>query len=331
MLRRLAALLVLGVVPASAETSDISAILDGHVMPGYQTLAAQAEGLASAAQEDCRPDAPGLRTAYHAAFDAWVGVSHLRFGPSETEDRAFALAFWPDSRGATPRAVRDLIVQSDPVADTLAGFQTVSIAARGFYALEFMLFDPAFVQAEEGAYRCGLVQVMSADIAANAQAILTGWEGGYADLMRQAGANETFRDRNEAIRQIFTALSTGLEFTAQTRLGRPMGTFERPRPMRAEARRSGRSLRHVMLSLLATRDLTALLSDGDPDLDAAFARALDLAERMDDPVFAGVSTPQGRFEVEALQSAIDDIRRKVAQDLGPRLGIAAGFNALDGD
>jgi len=33
--------------------------------------------------------------AYHVAFDAWMSVSHLRFGPSEADDRAFAIAFYP--------------------------------------------------------------------------------------------------------------------------------------------------------------------------------------------------------------------------------------------
>ncbi|HBR37591.1 MAG TPA: peptidase M75, partial [Sulfitobacter pontiacus] len=49
------------------------------------------------------------------AFDAWIAVSHLRFGPSETDNRAFALAFWPDSRGATPKTLAGLITDADPV------------------------------------------------------------------------------------------------------------------------------------------------------------------------------------------------------------------------
>ncbi len=52
------------------------------------------------------PGDPVLTEAYHAAFDAWIKTSHLRFGPSEVNDRAFALAFWPDSRGQYPRRWR---------------------------------------------------------------------------------------------------------------------------------------------------------------------------------------------------------------------------------
>ena len=56
-----------------------------------------------------------------------------------------------------------------------------------------------------------------------------------------------------------------------------------------------------------------------------------MAEELDDPVFAGVAEPQNRFRVEVLKQAVDDIRRCLAEDLGPTLGLTAGFNSLDGD
>lgn len=331
MMARLAIAFTCFALPALAQSPDIGAIVDGHILPGYRTLSTETQDLAETAQTDCRPDSPALRAAYAEAFDAWVRVSHLRFGPSETGDRAFALAFWPDSRGTTPKALIALVRGNDPVVGTLATFRTVSIAARGFYAMEFLLYDPGFADMGTADYRCTLIRVMAADIAANAAAILTDWQSGYGDLMRGAGGNDTYRDRDEAVRQLFTALAIGLEFTADTRLGRPMGSFERPRPNRAEARRSGRSLRHVVLSLQATRDLAARLSGDDAQIDTAFAGALDRAATLDDPAFAGVADPQGRLRVEVLQQAVRATRDIIAAELGPRLGIAAGFNSLDGD
>ncbi|MBM7067086.1 imelysin family protein [Actibacterium sp. 188UL27-1] len=326
-----AAILIMIAMPAWAETPDIAGIVDDHILPGYQALAARTAGLADAAQADCTPGNAHLNTAYHAAFDAWIMVSHLRFGPSEQDDRAFALAFWPDTRGATPKTLAALLRDQDPVVRSPEAFQTVSVAARGFYALELLLYDPQFQQNEAVGYRCTLITTLTQGIAASAAAILDDWEGGYADLMRGAGSNDTYRSPDEAVRQMFTALSSGLEFTAETRLGRPMGTFDKPRPNRAEARRSGRALHHVTLSLTATRDLAAALSGGDTDLDAAFGRAINRATALDDPVLATVATPEGRFRVEVLQQSITDIRQQVAEDLGPRLGIATGFNSLDGD
>ena len=328
----ISAIVILACAPAFADAPDLKAIVDTHVLPGYRTLAEEAETLASAASSDCRPDNPALRAAYHQAFDAWVGVSHLRFGPSEHDDRAFALAFWPDPRGSTPKSLAALVRDEDPVVTSKDEFATVSVAARGFYALEFLLFDVHYIQMEGAAadYRCALIQAVSRDISTNAAEILADWGNGYSELIGNPG-NDSYRSAREAARQFFTALSTGLEFASVTRIGRPMGTFERPRPKRAEARRSGRSLRHVMLSLEATQDLAMLLSGGDERLDEAFETAISRAKELDDPVFAGVSDPQGRFRVEVLQQEIDDIRRRLAENLGPSLGISAGFNALDGD
>ncbi|MEM6635728.1 MAG: imelysin family protein [Pseudomonadota bacterium] len=317
-------------VPALAETPDIGTIVDGHVLPGYRLLETEAMDLANAAASDCAPTSEGLRDAYHDAFDAWVGVSHLRFGPSETEDRSFALAFWPDPRGSTPKTLGGLISAQDPVIETPEDFATVSVAVRGFYALEFLLFDPQFAGDGIADYRCALLQAVTLDISANASAILDGWENGYGALMSNPG-NDTYRTATEAAQQFFTALSTGLEFTSDTRLARPLGTFDRPRPNRAEARRSGRSLRHVVLSLEATRALAALLSEGDAEVDAAFQSALRRATDLDDPVFEGVADPGKRFKVEALRQDIVSTRRLLLEGLGPRLGITAGFNSLDGD
>jgi len=316
--------------PAFAEQPVIRAIVENHILPGYETLVLETSELAAAATENCSPENPSLIASYHDAFDAWVSVSHLRFGPSEQNDRAFALAFWPDPRGSTPKALSALIRDEDTAVSDVVAFETVSIAARGFYALEFLLFDPQFSPGANPEYHCKLIQAVTTDIAMTANAVHKSWVDGYADLMANA-KNDTYRSSMEAARQLFTALSTGLEFTSQTRLGRPMGTFGRPRPNRAEARRSQRSLRHVVFSLEATRELATLISGENDALDQAFLKALARAEDLDDPVFAGVADPQGRLKVEVLQQNIETIRTILAEDVGPSLGIAAGFNSLDGD
>ncbi|MDF0603333.1 imelysin family protein [Psychromarinibacter sp. C21-152] len=335
MLRPLAACALL-LWPGTAAAYDIGQIVDDHILPGYTALVDEAHDLAATAEQDCAADSPALRAAWNDAFDAWVRISHLRFGPAEEGDRAYALAFWPDARGFTPRQLGGLISAEDPVIETQAGFDELSVAARGFYAMEFLLYDEAFMTAEPEAYRCALVQGAARDIEANARAILDGWETGFADLLRNAGDNDTYRSRDEAAQVLLGAVVSELQFTSDTRLGRPLGTFERPRPRRAEARRSGRALRNVRLSLEGTRELALLLAADSPYvtgiLEDAYARALEqVAALSHDPVFAGVDEPQGRLEVEILQQNIDRIRTLLGAELGPELGVAAGFNAMDGD
>lgn len=86
------------------------------ILPGFETLAIRSEDLARISSFDCSASSISLRSAYAAAFDAWLAVSHLSFGPATNDDRAYALAFWPDTRGTTPKVLRDLIRKNDPIA-----------------------------------------------------------------------------------------------------------------------------------------------------------------------------------------------------------------------
>lgn len=330
-----AAVLVVMPAIANAQTAAIDDIVDAHILPRFQTLTNTTAHLAATAQNDCAVTSQSLQTAYTQAFDAWIDASHLRFGPSEVEDRAFALAFWPDSRGATPRALTALLRDQDPVIASPIDYAAVSIAARGFYAMEFLIYDDALGDMGNADDHCTLVQTIASDIAATSAAISEDWQADYAARLRSPDVSGTYRTGEEVLQKLFKALTTGLQFTSETRLGRPLGTFDRPRPTRAEAWRSGRSTRHVERSLAALSDLALRLSSDDPELserlETSFERAATLLAELDDPTFAGVADPKTRFKVEVIQQSIDSIRALVRNELGPSLGVAAGFNSLDGD
>lgn len=324
-------------ISAMAETPSavIEDIVNEHILPRFETLAETTEALSDTAATDCNPTSDTLRSAYGMAFDAWISASHLRFGPTEVDDRAFALAFWPDSRGATPRALSTLISDQDPIAASVADYAQVSIAARGFYAMEFLLFDEALMSAGDPDYHCQLVQTISEDIAQTSQDILDGWTTDYAATLQTPSATGVYRSDEEALQEMLKALSTGLQFTSDSRLGRPLGTFDQPRPTRAEARRSARSSQHVTLSLVALQDLALRLAiENEPlsnKLDTSFERAMSQLSDLNDPTFASVADPQPRLKVEIIQQSVDAIRTIVRDELGPTLGVAAGFNSLDGD
>ncbi|AHD00035.1 imelysin family protein [Leisingera methylohalidivorans] len=331
-MRALAFALAVAAAPAAA--SDLSsAITDQLILPAFQTLAEEAQALAETAKADCNPQSGSLRAAYGAAFDAWIAASPYRFGPTETDSRAFALAFWPDSRSKTPKALASLIRSEDPGISDPAQFASHSIAARGFYALEYLLYDPQLSSTGSAGYRCALTRAISADIAATSAAISRDWTENYAAEMRRPAGR--YQSENEITQQLLKVLSTGLQVLDDMRLGRPLGTYDRPRPARAEARRSGRSLRHVLLSLNALEPLALALAGPHADLQtkitAGFSKARKTAETLDDPVFAGAADPAGRFRIESLQQEIKDLRALVAGELGPALGVEAGFNSLDGD
>lgn len=250
---------------ASPALAGVDEAIDERILPGYAAFAAKSGDLAEAARADC--EAKALRPAYNAAFDAWLEIAHIRLGPVEENGRALAIAFWPDSRGLTESTLRRLIADRDRVVETNEGFANVSVAARGLFALERLLQDEDLADYAQGDYSCALKIAIAADLARMADAILSEWRGGFAETMRTAGApgNDVFLSEREASQALFTALTTGLEFNADQRVGRPMGSFARPRPNRAEARRSGRSLRNVTLSLRALEDLAGALSDEKPE------------------------------------------------------------------
>jgi predicted lipoprotein len=298
----------------------IDAALDDHILPKFAALTEASEALANA--QTC-----SVEDEWNDAAAAWIAVSHLRFGPTEADSRAFSLAFWPDPRGSTPTALRGLL------ADDAPAIVDASVAGRGFYAMEFLLFDPAFADAVG---RCELIAALADDAFETALAIETDWQDRYVDLMRETG-NDTYRDDTEALQELYKSLTTGLDFTADMRLGRPLGTFDRPRPTRAEMRRSGRSLANISVSLSSLEELSLILS-GDA-LTAALQEKFEAVQAQVNTIsmlqggadLSLVANAGDRFKVEALQQRIAEVRVFLGEELGPELGVIEGFNSLDGD
>jgi predicted lipoprotein len=113
---------------------------------------------------------------------------------------------------------------------------------------------------------------------------------------------------------------------------RPGGSFERPRPARAEARRSGRSLRNVVLAAEAAHGPATALADWDlPETEAAMADLHDAATHISDPAFQDVTDPKTRLRIEVLQQAVQSLNEAIQVEVGARLGIAPGYNSQDGD
>ncbi len=320
--------LFLSLCVAAPARADVAKAVNEVVLPGYERFADAAAELAAKADGTC--DIEALRPAWNTAFDAWLQVAHLLLGPGEEEGRSLAIAFWPDPKGLGAKAQAAMLESGDIPGDP-AAFAEVSVAARGLFGLERLLYpqDEIF----RGAAACALIRATSADLAAMAADVSTGWETGYAGLLLSPGAqgNTVYLSEDEANRALLTALITGLEFIADQRLGRPMGDFDRPRPERAEARASERPLRNVALSLSALRDLAAALVPDAPKTAAGFDRAIALAEGHDDPDFSDVADPQGRLKVEILQQAVRAVQDAVTAELVPAMGVGIGFNAADGD
>ncbi|MBS1302710.1 imelysin family protein [Loktanella sp. SALINAS62] len=304
---------------ASPAFADVDAVIDRHVLPRVETFAAASGRLADT---PCEVDA--LKPAFVDAATAWAGMSHLTLGPVETLGRGRSILFWPDTRDATGRGLRLLIGQGE-TAWTPDAIATASVAARGLGALERLLY-------ERDAQPCDLTLALTADLAASAAAIRDGWTSEFADLMRTAGApdNTRFLAPEEVEAAFYTSLVTGLEFLIEQRLGAPLNTYDDPRPLRAELRRADLSAPMIAAQIEALLELTRQLGPA-PDAEKSLTDALMRARAIDDPSLAGVADPMARAPIAAIQSLLGAARRQIESEIGTKMGITAGFNALDGD
>lgn len=321
--------LALCAVIATPSDADVAEAVQNYILPSYAAFADAAQLLDAAAEADCTASA--VIPAFQATFDAWLAVSFLRFGPAEVDGRALAIQFWPDPKSLGAKSQAALMRADDPALNDPAAFAEASVAARGLMALERLLYpaDPLPV----GETPCALLRATTADLAKLAKIINNEWQTDFGAALLSAGAaeNTRFTSKTEARQALFTALITGFEFAGDTRVGRPLGSFDKPRPERAEARASGRSLRNVTLSLSALQGLGQQLVADSPATDAAFARAFQVAAKVQDPIFADVATPQGWLRAQILQQAIWATRDAAVAEIGGALEVGVGFNAADGD
>jgi hypothetical protein len=329
------------------------AVVDGYVLPRYAAFAAAAADLATSLEQGCadgRLETAESAEAYNAAMDAWMGVQHLRFGPSELLLRAERIAFWPDKRGTVNRHLAQMLSDQNPQALDLETFAKGSVAVQGFPALERLLFDSeASVWATP--FGCGLAVAIGRNLDAIAAGLLADWRDSndaYAGVVRGAAAgNAKYFDAKEASLEFAKALRGALLLAADYKLDRPLGeTATAARATRAESWRSGRSLHNVALNLRAAR---ALYADTSPvsfsglaraqpkgaELDsvirAAFDRLVADAEALPESLAAALGAPEGWQRLDALRAEIRQLQELLGGPLSEVLDLPMGFNSYDGD
>jgi uncharacterized protein len=327
---RKAAVLCLALSGPVAADEVVQRTVEQLILPAMADFSNAAIALAEMAKLDCRAEAPALKPAFHAAFDAWLLAAPYELGPVDAQGQSLPVAFWPDPKGMTQRALAGLL--QTPGMATI-DYASQSIAARGFFALESMLYDPMFIQFGLDDPGCVLVPMATADLAATAEQLNQRWVHDLGPGLASAGPdNSRYRTDQEARAALLTTLVAALDFVADKRLGRPLGTIDAPRPTRAEAIASGRPQRNIVLSLAAARALADQLSQGgDGDLMANFDYAEATAAALKDPLLADVATPAGQLRVQNVRDAVERVILSLHAELGPELGVSAGFNALDGD
>ncbi len=328
MMRSTALLFATLAGPVFAGPADV---IEQQILPSFGAFSQATAALHDAAVADCQPAA--VIPAYNAAFDAWLAVGHLRIGP--TEEGALHVAFWPDDRGFTPKTLNGLIAAQDPVIDTPATMETLSIAAKGLFALDMMLFDPAFNTYTADSYSCRLVIAITENLAIEAAEQEAAWRSDFAPILLGEVPNADGRTltEREAFQTLYTQIVSGVENNKIQRVDRPLGTFDRPRARRAEAWRSERSLQNILVSTDAMVREAQLLMGADLPLTLEWQAAMHkAAAKIDDPTFADIEADSGAWlKLQIVGEQIDYVKSAIEVEIGSVLGIEAGFNSSDGD
>lgn len=323
--------LALALICATPAAADVASVMSKNVLPDFAKFDTVAAQMAETAAADCGIET--MRLQYNAVFDAWMSVQHLRIGP--TENGALNIAFWPDERGFTAKTLSAMITDTDPLIDDAEGFAESSIAGRGLFALEMLLFDDRFDGYDADSYTCAYVQRVAADIAREAHAQATDWQDRYALIIQGQGDGENLPivSDADAFATLYSQIVNSLEFTAESRVGRPLADFARPRPTRAEAWRSDRSLRNIVLAVdTAYAQAVELMGAPLPATAQAVAEFHDAANAIPDPSFSDIAdNSQSWLKLQILGQKIDGVKNAISNEIGSVMGISAGFNASDGD
>ena len=156
---------------------------------------------------------------------------------------------------------------------------------------------------------------------------------------------ETCRDAPHGGASAQNTVEASLQLTFDVNLKPVIGeSAQDVRPVLAESRLSGRSQRNIVVTLETLQALylgegSAGLGDlaagADPKLDRlmrkAFRLTLATARSIDGSVENAAGDPALRPPVEKLATQVQALKQIVRDRLAPALGLAVGFNALDGD
>ncbi len=300
----------------------------------YSAFSQATADLTDAAVAYCDQGAPraAVEQAFRDTWLSWAPLDSYQFGPVELNGAALAVNFWPDKKNFVGRALRDLLAQPENAQRDPAVIAAGSAAAQGLPAIELLL--------DTEAPECPAIIGISGFLNDMADRVYHDWfdDGGWADLARAAGPdNPVYLSPQEFTKTLYTALDFGLIRVADQRLGRPLGTYERSFPTRAEGWRSGLTAEIIDAQLAG---IAVMIRDGfagdirEPDRAWVLRLIEQTRARIDKigmPIPEAVKDPQTRIRVEAVRSKVDQIRHALAEDVGPGLGVDTGFSPADGD
>jgi uncharacterized protein len=327
------ALLLVATGPAAAQGLDAAGgrLRQDVLLPLYADYLGQARAFAAVAP-DCEGNwrAP-MRASYADSLLAWRRLEAAGTGPAVTGDTPSTVYFWPDKHGTAGRQLAAALRDRDPTLTQAAGLAGKSVGLRSLATLEVLLYGDR-VPAEADAFACRYARAIAAFQAELAAAL--------------AGAAPSDPTTSGAVAEsMFRGMQGTLDVLIALDLERPLGPdLPGARGERARAWRSELSLPLIAVALDTVERVytapgafadiiqsSAELSAFDAVLRGRLQAAGTAAGEIGAPLHLAVADPSTRPAVERLLEELRAVRRLLQERLAPALGLASGFNALDGD
>jgi predicted lipoprotein len=334
----LVAFLLLAGAPSAASAADLDAageVLRREVLAPLHAAYAEAAAALAAVQPGC--DAaddwrPAVRPAFAEALLAWRRLEAAGYGPAAVPETAGRVYFWPDRHGTAGRQLAAALRARDPELENAAGLAGRSAGLHSLAALEVLLHGDAAPAGDDG-FACRFAAAIADFQAGLARAIAADFARGTATPGAEVTAGLVHGAR--ATLDVLIALD----------LERPLGAnLAAARGERARAWRSDLSLPLIAAALdtvervcTAPGGIPTILALGpktaalDAVLRGRIAASRAALARIEAPLWAAVADPAKRPRVEATLEELRAVRRLMVERLAPALGLALGFNALDGD
>lgn len=327
------------------------AVIDKHITPRYQQLAAQGDKLLSANTALCKAlDESSLETAkqeYNQTMDAWQGIQHIRFGPVEILMRNFSMQYWPDKKNHIGKHLERLISSNDDALLSSDRFYRLGISVKGLPAIERLLYaDEALAKLKADPFRCKVNVRIAAYIAEMGRDIVLEWETVMRPHFENVNSEDDYFEEDlEASTLILKAQVEPLEVIRDLKIDRPLGrTAKKVNYKRLESWRSARSLRNIELNIAALEALFVgdgskndianvqhLLAPDDAKAITSQFKALESQlAKIPSPLKDSIQTEDGRKALVTASEMITRLHENLETTLATN-GIHLGFNSRDGD
>ncbi len=300
-----------------------------------------AAGALEDSPDDARLDA--ARSAWSRARRPWKEAEVFEFGPAEEEPLRYGpkIDFWP----ARPSEVDAVLSGSDPiVADDLGA------AAKGFPAIEYLLFDEGALEAfQTDPRRHEYLQLLVSDLGRQLDGLRDAWdpdEGDYlSELVDAGGSSKTYDTLSMALSEMVNRMGFLVETIRADKLDAGIAANGTPQPDKLESRFSGRSVEDIEDNLKGVEllyfgdeeggilSLDDYLKHRGHQLAHAMRSALDSSRRavgeLDSPLSLAIQDDQPNVE-HAIET-LAELQRLIQVDVLGALSLSVRFSANDGD